>query len=204
MKRNQKQQEIQAAAKYAYEYARERWARNVAEGQSTECVIESTDIFDALSDLGLPCNETTERDVDAALGSLGFYKQAAEAFKTYQAARLANGAKINLPDKLYHATYGPLLTSIQNNGLAGVGCLKNWEDSKDGVVYLALAPEVAESYAEAADNVPDEWLEAIVVLAIPVSRLDLTRLTLDSNVQNNSGDTLEYSGIIPWSAIEVI
>ena len=109
---------------------------------------------------------------------------------------------MDFPNKLYHATYRPLLASIQKNGLAGIGCRKNWEDSKEGVVYLALAPEVAESYAESADNVPEEWLDDIVVLAIPTSQLDLTYLSSDGNVQNNSGDTLEYHGVIPWSAIE--
>ncbi len=109
---------------------------------------------------------------------------------------------MDFPDKLYHATYRPLLASIQNHGLAGAGCRKNWDDSKEGVVYLALDPEVAESYAETADNVPDEWLDDIVILAILTSQLDLACLTSDGNVQNNPGDTLEYHGIIPWSAID--
>ena len=106
------------------------------------------------------------------------------------------------PNILYHATYRPLLRSIKKNGLGGPGSeRKRWEDSIHGVVYLAGDPDVAESYAESSETVPEEWLDEIVILKINAGALDASKLVLDRNVQDNSGDTLEYHGIIPVTAI---
>ena len=58
-------------------------------------------------------------------------------------------------DVLYHATYGAFVDSIMKNGLGGAGAQQQWEDSKPGYVYLAKDPEVAESHAEANEEVPD-------------------------------------------------
>jgi hypothetical protein len=102
---------------------------------------------------------------------------------------------------LYHATYRPLLKSIEEHGLGGSGAVAKWEDSVRGVVYLASSPEVAESYAESSDLVPEKWLDEIVILRIPVSSLDESKLHIDRNVQDNSGDTLEYHGVIPYTNI---
>jgi hypothetical protein len=109
---------------------------------------------------------------------------------------------LDVPNILYHATYRPLLGSIKKNGLGGAGSeVKKWEDSVPGIVYLALDPNVAESYAETSENVPDEWLDEIVVLKIDTAKLDKSKFRLDRNVQGNTGDTLEYDGVIPISAI---
>ena len=97
---------------------------------------------------------------------------------------------------LYHATYRPLLKSIQANGL-GNTTQSQWTDSQPGVVYLARDPEVARSYAEAAESVPEEWLDDIVVLQILQADLDPKLLHVDRNVQDNTGDTLEYHAVIP-------
>jgi hypothetical protein len=101
---------------------------------------------------------------------------------------------------LYHATYEPLLGSIKTKGL-GVTSETNWEDSKPGVVYLALDPLVAESYAETSERVPEEWLDQIVVLKIRTSNLDSNKLFSDENVIDGQ-DTLEYHGVIPPENIE--
>jgi hypothetical protein len=101
------------------------------------------------------------------------------------------------PSILYHATYRPLLKSIKQHGLGGDKAQAKWEDSKPGVVYLATDPNVAESYAESSDVVPDEWLDQIVVLKVNASQLDQSKLKLDRNVIDNQGDTLEYHGVIP-------
>ena len=103
---------------------------------------------------------------------------------------------------LYHATYGPLLKSIQAKGL-GNTTQSQWTDSQPGVVYLARNPEVARSYAEAAESVPEEWLDQIVVLQIPISDLDPKLLKIDSNVRDNRGDTMEYHAIIPAKLLSV-
>ena len=103
-------------------------------------------------------------------------------------------------ESLYHATYKPLLGSIKINGL-GATSRTNWEDSKPGVVYLAYDPDVAESYAETSERVPEEWLDQIVVLKINTSNLDPSKLLSDKNVIDGQ-DTLEYHGIIPPENIE--
>lgn len=106
---------------------------------------------------------------------------------------------------LYHATYKPLLSSIKQHGLGGIGSeKKKWEDSKPGVVYLALDKNVAESYAESSDEVSEDWLDEIIILKINTKTLDKKKFSIDRNVQNNEGETVEYAGIIPFSEIEVL
>ena len=103
---------------------------------------------------------------------------------------------------LYHATYKPFLNSIMKNGLGGSGAQTQWEDSKPGYVYLAKNPEVAVSHAEANEEVPDEYIDDIVVLSINASQLDQDNLEDDSNVMDDDS-TLAYKGIIPSSAFSV-
>jgi hypothetical protein len=129
-------------------------------------------------------------------------------YTLYQAGSLneqdvTEGSEIKIPAYLYHATYRPLLKSIKQHGLGGDKAQAKWEDSKPGVVYLATDPNVAESYAEASDVVPDEWLDQIVILKVAASKLDKSRLFIDQNVQDNEGDTLEYHGVIPFSNISL-
>jgi RNA:NAD 2'-phosphotransferase (TPT1/KptA family) len=62
------------------------------------------------------------------------------------------------PQKLYHATYKALLPKIRKSGLGNTK-KTYWEDSKPGIVYLAADPDIAESYAEANENCPEEWLD---------------------------------------------
>ena len=115
---------------------------------------------------------------------------------------LAEDLNQGIPSVLYHATYKPRLKSIKLKGL-GAGGKRNWEDSKSGVIYLALDPNVAESYAESSDMVPDEWLDQIVILKISTAGLDPSKFSIDSNVQDNTGDTVEYHGVIPVSNISL-
>ena len=71
-------------------------------------------------------------------------------------------------------------------------------------MYLANDPEVAESYAEAADEVSDEIYDSgIVILKIKSKDLDLSKLKDDSNVLDDDSDTYEYHGQIPWSKIKI-
>ena len=109
-------------------------------------------------------------------------------------------AQLNIPNELFHATYKPLWKSIQKNGL-GVTKRKNYSDSKIGIVYLARDPFVAESYAEESETVNEDWLDEIIILKIDASQLDKSKLLIDRN--NQSGDTLEYQGVIPISAISI-
>jgi len=110
---------------------------------------------------------------------------------------------VEIPGVLYHATYRPLLKSIKRHGLGGDRAQAKWEDSRPGVVYLAVDANVAESYAESSDVVPDEWLDEIVILKVDTRQLDQNLLKLDANVIDNAGDTLEYHGIVPVTALSM-
>lgn len=99
-------------------------------------------------------------------------------------------------DILYHATYKPVLDSILQYGIDPKRGKKNWEDSKDDLVYLATDRDVAISYAEISEEVPEEWLDQIVVLWIDTNQLDQEKLSTDKNVIGNKGETVEYSGYI--------
>lgn len=79
-----------------------------------------------------------------------------------------------------------------------------WEDSKPGVVYLSVDEDIAISYAEVNESVPEEWLDEIVVLKIKWDNLDPNYLFIDENVQGNDGVTLEYHKTIPWSDIDIV
>ena len=115
--------------------------------------------------------------------------------------RLIDLLKEESSNILYHATYKPLLKKIQADGLDTTKSKKAWEDSKPGLVYLATDKDIAGSYAESSDVVPDEWLDNIIILHIDTNKLDKSKISVDKNVQDNIGDTLEYAGIVPWSAI---
>lgn len=111
----------------------------------------------------------------------------------------------NIPKYLYHATFKPLLGKIKLEGLGGTSSKKLWSDSKNNTVYLAKEEDVAISYAETAfdenEHLPESWVEKIIVLVIDTDLLDKNNFSIDKNVIDNMGDTLEYSGIIPFTAI---
>lgn len=102
---------------------------------------------------------------------------------------------------LYHATYRPLLYSLIKHGIDPSKGKKNWPDSKKKYIYLATDPDVAISYAEESEKVKESWLDKIIVLKIDTNKIDTTKLSLDRNVRDNDGSTLEYKGIIPWDAV---
>ena len=73
-----------AAAKLAFETAKQRWLQETTTGAVSECLIESTDIRDALSDLGLPCTDCAESRVDVALSDESYFRQANELHEQLQ------------------------------------------------------------------------------------------------------------------------
>lgn len=78
---NKKQQKIQAAAKYAYDNASSRWSGRLKRGEPTECLIESTDIFEGLDLVGISPSDDMEAAVEEALMSGGYYAKAREAYE---------------------------------------------------------------------------------------------------------------------------
>ena len=114
------------------------------------------------------------------------------------------GMAEEIPEFFYHATYKALLPSIKATGLDTREAALAWEDSKPGIVYLANDPGVAESYAEASENVSDEIYDSgIVILKVASKALDLSKLKDDDNVQEDDSDTYEYHGQIPWSKLKM-
>lgn len=105
---------------------------------------------------------------------------------------------------LYHATYKPVLPLIKQHGLDNTNAHLAWNDSVRGVVYLATDKDIAGSFAETSVDVPDEWVNDIVVLQIDTTFLDLSKLRLDRNIQDNTGYSYEYHGVIPWAAVRKI
>jgi predicted kinase len=103
----------------------------------------------------------------------------------------------------YHATYKPALKHIKKHGLGAKIPEKRlaWSFSRANVVCLSRLKEVAESYAETAEEIPNEWLDQIVVLKIPRNLLNLKKLRIDPNVHVELPEEIswEYQGVIPWS-----
>lgn len=86
------------------------------------------------------------------------------------------------PFLLYHATYGAYLASIKQKGLIPrYHCV--WKDCQYGI-YLASDEEEAISYPETTDNpdIPDEYLDDIIVFEIKTSDLNLSKLSPDPHV----------------------
>lgn len=116
---------------------------------------------------------------------------------------------IDVPKKLYHATYKQFLKSIKKSGGLEGGKNKMWEDSKKKVVYLAIDKDVAESYMEDNDFLEeldddeyDDYVDNIIVFEIDTSKLNLSLLKSDENVRNDDNSTFEYKGKIPLDAMK--
>lgn len=110
---------------------------------------------------------------------------------------------------LYHATYKPYLREIKKSGYILPGVHKNWEISND-VIYLCRHKDNAVDYAETAKDVPEEFLNQIIVLVIDTNKLDLNALDIDHNQVYDydyniedltSIEEFEYSEKIPLSAV---
>ncbi len=114
----------------------------------------------------------------------------------------AKAKSMSMPTILYHATYAPLVTSIKEEGLGGKSAKPNWPDSKEGVTYWSIDPDVAYSYAESAEDVDESWLDQIVVFACAIKDFDVKKLFVDANVIDNDGVTLEYHGIMPYEKLK--
>ena len=113
------------------------------------------------------------------------------------------------PLLLYHATYRARLASVLRWGLGGspTPVPANYEDSEAGATYFALCPDVARSYAECSDVVPEAWLSEVLVLQVDRALLDASRLGPDPNVRLAPGEaaqTLVYRGIVPPGAIREV
>lgn len=114
-------------------------------------------------------------------------------------------------DKLYHSTPISNLESIKQNGLR-IDNKNLWSMSKSGRIYLALNPEESIDYVELAYQWGALDVEDVVLLEIPFSALDLNKLYIDTNEDENgycvdgklSLMSLEYRDNIPASNIKIV
>lgn len=99
---------------------------------------------------------------------------------------------------LYHATRQRFIGSIKKEGLHAK-TKKNFEGQLgDDLVYFAFNDDVAASYAECADNIPESWEDDnIVVLAVNENNLNRNRFYKDPNIQGDDNSTIAYKGCIP-------
>lgn len=112
-----------------------------------------------------------------------------------------------LPKTFYHATYRAALRNIKKYGLGSSKSPKTyaWDNDykSEDHVYLADDLDVAYSYAEASDNVPDEWLDNIVIFSVDSEDLDLSKIEEDPNLDVQDGTYL-YKGIIPANKLTLL
>jgi len=110
--------------------------------------------------------------------------------------------KMQIPQYLFHATYKPLLKKIKEFGLDSNRGRQLWDDSIKGYTYLSDDKDYAASFAESTDaNIPDSWLDNIIILTIDTNTIDKSKLFIDTNNTDEELSTFEYRGIISPSSI---
>lgn len=106
---------------------------------------------------------------------------------------------------LYHATRQRFIGNIRKEGLHSTN-RKSFEGQvADGLVYFTINADVAASYVECADNIPESWEDDnIIVLAVNENDLDKKYLCKDPNIVGNSSGTLAYKGCVSPDIIGVL
>lgn len=130
-------------------------------------------------------------------------------FKKMAEATLMND---EIPEKLYHGTFRPLLDEILTDGIIPGGKDTQNFDWAGKFVYLAETAGNAISFVEVSENedIPEEWFDDIIVLEIDVSKLDLTKMSPDENWNPSTGEgdegyrSFQYGGIISPDSITVL
>lgn len=95
-----------------------------------------------------------------------------------------------IPKFIFHATFNALIPEIKREGLIPHGRIfRNFEDIEWGV-YLSNDKEFAGSMIEASENenIPEEWLDEIVICVIDTSLLDHNKFDKDPNINLTSDD----------------
>jgi hypothetical protein len=118
-----------------------------------------------------------------------------------------------IPPVLYHATFNALVPSIQKHGLIPHGTtIRNFDGAEWGV-YLSDNESFAGSMVQAGtenEDIPDEWLDEVVICVIDTGKFDTSNLDKDPHVNMSAVEDEElpksyiYKGTIPASAITEI
>lgn len=118
------------------------------------------------------------------------------------------------PKTLYHATIKQRLASIKKYGLGGKIPRKRfwdyegteYEKIKQGC-FLDIEPENAYYYVESSDELYDMYedfdTDDILLFSVDVKDLDVSKLSIDSNDQDNESNphSYFYDGIIPFEKL---
>jgi len=108
-------------------------------------------------------------------------------------------------EMLYHATYKNALKKIKEFGLGSKDVRKRyaWDNNLKHIdhVFFAYDPDVAESYAESSDTVPDEWLDNIIIFGVNINNLDKGKIVTDPNIVESDGSTVLYMDKVPFSSL---
>jgi len=106
--------------------------------------------------------------------------------------------------KLYHATYSAYLDSILEKGLIP-NYNTNW-DFSERYIYLTSDPEIALYFAEAAEEVPEEYLDEIVIIEVNIEDLNVDKLRVDDNISQDEEEepySFQYKGTIDPELITI-
>lgn len=106
---------------------------------------------------------------------------------------------------LYHATRQRFIGNIKKEGLHATTKKSFDGQVGDGMVYFAFDSDVAASFVECADNIPESWEDDnIVVLAVDEKNLNRGRFCKDPNIQGDDNSTVAYKGCIPPSILGIL
>lgn len=106
---------------------------------------------------------------------------------------------------LYHATRQRFIGSIKKEGLHAK-VKKSFEGQiGDGIVYFAFDSDVAASFVECADNIPESWEDDnIVVLAVDEKNLNRSIFCKDPNIIGGDNIAVGYKGSVPPNMLGII
>jgi len=121
--------------------------------------------------------------------------------------KMASLSKV--PDKLYHATFGAYLKSVNEEGLI-TDRNKTYVDCKPGYVYLTEQKDNAISFCEAADDIPEEIHKSgVYCFEVDMTTVDKSLAILDPNILDiefyeEGQRAYAFKGNIPKGSITLI
>lgn len=119
------------------------------------------------------------------------------------------------PNKFYHATINIYLDSIKKYGLGGkIPKIRFWDyngtiyqNMKQGV-FLTNDPYVAYDFIDSSDAYWDLAENndniSIIVFEIDAKDIDMSKLSIDANMNNDESFTWFYNSVIPYNKLKLI
>lgn len=106
---------------------------------------------------------------------------------------------------LYHATRQRFIGNIKKEGLHATSTKRFDGQVGDGMVYFAFDENVAASYVECADNIPESWYDDnIIVLAVDEKNLNRGRFCKDPNIIDGEKISIAYKGSVPPTMLGIL